>query len=106
MLKLSIENQKEIARRCGYSSFEKWRDDVKVADMLRKQELELKTKYEDESDYPNDLEIIITKRRIMNLKTNPHAISYWQRITDNIELTADEMIRGFEDYLVELEQKH
>ena len=88
VLDLPIEKQKEIAPKCGYSDFSLWPKDIKEA--LEETESEIK-KLENTTLSKEE-----AARMINDLRTNPYAIEYYRRVTDNYDLTVEEQIAHLE----------
>ncbi|AIL32572.1 hypothetical protein [Basilea psittacipulmonis] len=89
VLDLPIERQREIAKICGYDSLEKWQAD-KRAELEENERL----RAEMEAYKPTKAEIRI---RIDALRKHPNAICYYQRISGDFDLTAEEVIRNLEN---------
>lgn len=88
VLDLPIEKQKEIAQKCGYSDFSLWQKDIKEA--LEETESEIK-KLENTTLSKEEV-----ARMINDLRTNPYAIEYYRRVTDNYDLTVEDQIAHLE----------
>ncbi|AZI13553.1 hypothetical protein [Avibacterium paragallinarum] len=87
-MRLTLEQQKELAKFEGYSDFDAWLEmDKKRAE---KTERELA---EAEAYKPTKAEIA---RKINDLRTNPFAIEYYRRISMNDDLTVEQVIKRLE----------
>lgn len=88
VLDLPIERQKELAELEGYSDLRSWQEDTlkqfKESERNLK-EIENSTLSKEES-----------ARMINDLRTNPYAIEYYRRVTDNYDLTVEEQIAHLE----------
>lgn len=88
ILDLPIEEQKRIAKEWGETDFEAWQEELR---QLREQtEKELA---EMEAYKPTKAEIA---EKIERLRTNPWAIHFYRRVSDNYELTVEEVVRNLE----------
>lgn len=88
VLDLSIEKQKELAKECGYLDFSSWQKEISKSLEETKtaaNELENSTLSKEEA-----------ARMIRDLRTNPYAIEFYRRITDNYDLTVEEQIAHLE----------
>lgn len=88
VLDLSIEKQKEIAELEGYSDLRAWQEDTRK--QFEESERNLK---EIENSTLSKEE---AARMINDLQTNPYAIEYYRRVTDNYDLTVEEQIAHLE----------
>ena len=84
VLDLPIEKQKELAKECGYLDFSLWQKEISKSLEETKtaaNELENSTLSKEEA-----------ARMIHDLRTNPYAIEFYRRVTDNYDLTVEEQI--------------
>ena len=88
VLDLPIERQKELAKLEGYSDLRAWQEDTRK--QFEESERNLK---EIENSTLSKEEVA---RMINDLRTNPYAIEYYRRVTDNYDLTVDEQIAHLE----------
>ena len=88
VLDLPIERQKELAELEGYSDLRTWQEDTRK--QFEESERNLK---EIENSTLSKEEVA---RMINDLRTNPYAIEYYQRVTDNYDLTVEEQIAHLE----------
>lgn len=88
VLDLPIEKQKELAKQCGYTNFSLWQKEISksleetrtAADKLENSALSKEK----------------AARMIHDLRTNPYAIEFYRRMTDNYDLTVEEQIAHLE----------
>ncbi len=83
-----IEKQKEYASLLGYDSVDEWREDT-IKSFKKSDEL-----IEQASNYKRTRAEVA--ELVHTLRTYPEAIGYYQRITGNYDLTAEEQIRHLE----------
>lgn len=88
VLDFPIEKQKEFAKKCGYSDFSLWQKDVRT----QLEESERNSKEIENSTLSKEE----VARMINDLRTNPYAIEYYRRVTDNYDLTVEEQIAHLE----------
>ena len=88
VLDLPIEKQKELAELEGYSDLRTWQEDTRK--QFEESERNLK---EIENSTLSKEEVA---RMINDLRTNPYAIEYHRRVTDNYDLTVEEQIAHLE----------
>ena len=88
VLDLPIEKQKELAQLEGYSDLRTWQEDTRK--QFEESERNLK---EIENSTLSKEEVA---RMINDLRTNPYAIEYYRRVTDNYDLTVEEQIAHLE----------
>ena len=88
VLDLPIERQKELAELEGYSDLSTWQ-----ADTRKQFEESERNSKEIESSTLSKEEVA---RMINDLRTNPYAIEYYRRVTDNYDLTVEEQIAHLE----------
>lgn len=87
MLDLPLERQKSIAKEMGYAHFDDW---IKHMEDLDREAIEIEEeilRFEAKGISEKDVE-----RMIYDLQTNPYAIEYYRRITQNDDLTVEEQI--------------
>ncbi|AIL32421.1 hypothetical protein [Basilea psittacipulmonis] len=88
VLDLPIDEQQKCAKLCGYDSLEAWQEDMRA-------ELEENARLREmEDDLPTKAEIA---ELIHDLKTNPNALYFYQRVSGDYDLTAEEVIRDLEN---------
>ncbi|MDH2927234.1 hypothetical protein FW755_11030 [Lonepinella koalarum] len=84
-LDLPIERQRELAVIFGYGDdLTKWRKYMQECE----QEFE-----DDENEIEEDPTQAEIAQKIHDLETNPYAIEYYRRITDNYDLTVEQQIK-------------
>ncbi|WP_071058717.1 hypothetical protein [Pelistega sp. MC2] len=88
VLDLPIERQRELAKLEGYSSIERWQEDTR--NQFTENERLLA---EAEAYKPTKAEIA---EKIYHLRTNPYAIEFYRRITQDYDLTVEEQIKHLE----------
>ena len=88
---LPIERQREIAKLMGYSVFEDW--------VKHEHEMEAefaKARKEREEKLKRGITREEADRKIHDLRNNPYAIHFYRRITDDYDLTVEEVISNIE----------
>ena len=88
VLDLPIEKQKELAKECGYLDFSLWQKEIgKSLEETKAAADELENSTLSKED---------AARMIRDLRTNPYAIEFYRRVTDNYDLTVEEQIAYLE----------